>query len=136
MTFSQWYFRYDSIFLIIDGRNSNSESRYKIFGISETNSAPQLKSYGNFGSLTSPVRFRFPQVITPMNNGKYLFYPQYIDLPLRYEEKVCKSFVVEEWHYNDGLIRSPINFPVNFTDEEWNLWIFKTWMLLCPKWQE
>ena len=122
-----YIFRYDSIFLISRIYYSNSPLYengylYKIFGISETNSALQLKSYGVFGSRTFPVEFRFPQVITSMKNGKFLFYPQSIDL--RKYKKLSKSFV-EEWHYNEGLTRLPINFPVNFTGEEKTLWIYE-----------
>ena len=101
-----------------------SEYQYRIFGISETNSGVQLKSYGDFGSRTFPVKLGFPQVITPTKNGKFLFYPQSIDSG-NYKEKVSKPFAIEEWHHDEDLTRSSIIFPVNFTNENFDLWILK-----------
>ena len=135
MNISQSYiFRYDSIFLIarIDYGGYDyggyeyyyHDYQYEIFGISETNSALQLKSNGVFLSQPFLVKLRFPQVITAMRNRKYLVYPQSIH---KSDDQVKVLRIdVEEWHYNEGLTRSPINFPVNFTDEQETLWIFKT----------
>ena len=104
--------------------NEYDEYQDKIFGISETNSGVELKYYGGFWTRTFPVNFRFPQVITSMKNGEFLFYPEFIDLGNN-EEKVLKSFAIEKWHYNESLTRSSIIFPVNLTDKNGNLWIFK-----------
>ena len=104
--------------------NEYDEYQDKIFGISETNSGVELKYYGGFWTRNFPVNFRFPQVITSMKNGEFLFYPEFIDLGNN-EEKVLKSFAIEKWHYNESLTRSSITFPVNLTDKNGNLWIFK-----------
>ena len=99
--------------------------KYKIFGISERNAALKLKFYGGFGSPNlyyqkSPT---FPGIITPMKNGKYLFYQQSF---FRWEnsEKVLR-IEVEEWEQNEDWNRSLINFPLNFTEETKVSWIFK-----------
>ena len=89
----------------------------------ETNKALKLKSYGNFGTPTFAVMLNFPQFITPMKNGKYLLFPQYI-IPPDHEKKVL-NIVVEEWQLDEDWNRSSINFPLNFTEEKEAFWIFK-----------
>ena len=99
------------------------KTQYKIFGMSETKTGLKLKSYGDFGSPTFAEKLTFPQVITSMKNGKYLFYPQsYIRSDS--QEKVL-TIDVEEWQENEDWTRSPVDFPVNFNDEREALWIFK-----------
>ena len=96
------------------------EYQYKIFGISERNTALKLKFYENFGSPTFAESLSFPEVITPMNNGKYLFYQQsFITNRWAFPEE----FLIEQWEKNEDWNRSSINFPFVLTGE--SLWIFK-----------
>merc|ERR1712227_107930 len=109
--------RNDSIFLIT--RNKDLQKyQYKIFGISENNTALRLKFYGDFGSPTfieSRFNPSFPDVITPMKDGKYLFYQQSF-YRLDFPEEVLR-IDVEEWEKNEDWNRSCIILPFNFTDE-------------------
>ena len=89
----------------------------------ETKTALKIKFYGDFGSPTFAERLTFPQVITSMKNGKFLFYPQSF-VRSDSQEKVL-TIDVEEWQRNEDWTRSPVNFPVNFNDEREALWIFK-----------
>ena len=127
--FYKIYLRKDSIFLI--ARNSKEyqyqyqeyQYQFKIFGISERNTALKLKFYGDFGSPTLFEIVSFPDVITSMKNGKFLFYQQSShrqDFP----EEVLR-IDVEKWQQNEDWNRSVINFSFNFTDETEVFWIFK-----------
>ena len=120
-------FRNDSTFLIskMTLRTSwyNYETRYKIFGISETKTVLKLKFFGEFGLPTFAERLTFPQVITRMKNGKYLFYPQSF-IRSDSKEKIL-TIDVEEWEGDKDWTRSSVNFLVNFNAEREKLWIFK-----------
>ena len=45
----------------------------------ESKTALKVKFYGDFGSSTHIDTVSFPDVITSMKNGKYLFYKQSLD---------------------------------------------------------
>ena len=92
----------------------------------EKNTALKVKFYGDFGSSTH-IRVvelvSFPDVITSMKSGKYLFYKQSShreDFP----EEVLR-IDLEKWQQNEDWNRSVVNFPLNFTDEIEIAWIFK-----------
>ena len=76
----------------------------------------------------------FPDVLTPMKNGQYLFYPQSVItdqwaipdyIPEQVKGKLKVRIDVEEWEKNEDWNRSCINLPFNFFDERESLLIFK-----------
>ena len=89
----------------------------------ETTAAAKIKSYGDFGSQPQNERTSFPQFITSMKNGKYLFYPQSFTLSDSSEKILLID--VEEWQLQNDWNWTANNFPGNFTGDRNNYWIFK-----------
>ena len=96
----------------------------KIFEILERNGTTEIKSFGNFGSFMQIFQF-FPQVLTPMQNGKFIFYPQFVGSNI--SEPI--SFIeVDEGRISQNSndsVWSFINFPFDLSNETEQLWIFK-----------
>ena len=77
----QYFFRSDKIFWIghfIDDFYQHPKYQSKIFEILESNGIFRFKSFGNSESSMRRALF-FPPVITPMHNGKLIFYPQKVN---------------------------------------------------------
>ena len=105
---------------------SENGYQYKIFEISDTNSALELISFGDFGP-SIVAELRFPQVIKSMKNGRFIFHPQSFSLSLseqNFPNTDISKIDVEEWQQNEDWTRSFLNFPVDFTDMG-EIWIFQ-----------
>ena len=119
------FFRGDKIFWIIV---EQPECWYhcdiygtKIFELFNRNTSFYLKSFGrsfgSFGSFESSLQryFQiFPKEIRPSENGKFIFYPQYVQNGIRDEILFIE---VEEFEESGVLNLSYINFPLNTSYE-------------------
>lgn len=63
--------------------------------------------------------FNFPQTITPMKNGKFLFHPQ------NFYQGESLFVEVEGLQNNQRFNFSFIDFPLNISDEVTEFFIFK-----------
>ena len=71
-----WFIlRDDKIFWIGNLFDEFDEFQFKIFEILESNGAFHVKSFRDFESKKNQF---FPQLVTPMQNGKFIFYPEFV----------------------------------------------------------
>ena len=97
--------------------------RYKIFERVEKNDTNEWNYFGYFGD--KEYEMSFPTVIQPIENGKFILFPQ--------ETKPVKSgFVIsvsslnlEVWERNRTFIRSLLEFPIDFPNYFENLWVLQ-----------
>lgn len=70
----------------------------------------------------------FPEVIKPMDNGKFIFFPRETEI----RRSISFFDALEVWDKNENLTQSPLELPINFDKEIFNIatgtqsfWIFQ-----------
>ena len=117
----------DTIFLMISNVHD-----YGVFEYVEENETLKLTHVADFASTWNGYStLVLPQVIKPMENGKFIFFPretQIVQWIITNRFKSTISFdAIEVWEKNKTLTRSPLELPINFTAEIWkqSFWILQ-----------
>ena len=92
--------------------------RFEIYEYVEKNGTMELDKLGNYRDTC--YRMFFPPVITPMENGKFIFSPQET---MRIPRQNWSFDPIEVWEKNETLTRSTLELPINFPREIYSLWI-------------
>ena len=111
----------DTIFLMIVQIH---ERNYDIFEYVEENETLKLTHVADFGNTRNGYNtLVLPQVIKPMENGKFIFFPREAQIV----ESTMSFDAIEVWEKNKTLTRSPLELPINFTAEIWkqSFWILQ-----------
>ena len=107
----------DTIFLMLTPAWWNSHD-LRIYENVEKHGTMVWDYLGIFGDPT--YRFVFPPVIKSLENGKFILSPQVT----RQIFNGNWSFdALEVWAKNETLIRSPVELPINFSQNIPSLWI-------------
>ena len=112
----------DTIFLMIVQIH---ERNYDIFEYVEENETLKLTHVADFGNRRNGYFLWLPQIIKPMENGKFIFFPR--------EAKIVWQTIsfdaIEVWEKNKTLTRSPLELPKDLQDtidnstDPFRLWI-------------
>ena len=117
-------FRNDSIFLLaINTRISGFTSGpYEIYELVQERSVMIWKNFAKYGHIK--YEMEFPKIITPMKNGKFVFFPQK-NSKVFWEDESYLNFI-EIWKKNDTLSKSSMVLPSNLTnDSQFSSWTRK-----------
>ena len=111
----------DTIYLMV---SQMRDRNYGIFEYVEENETLKLTHLADFGNKRNGYNtLVLPQVIKPMENGKFIFFPR--------EAQIVRETIsfdaIEVWENNKTLTRSPLELPTNFTAEIWkqSFWILQ-----------
>ena len=98
--------------------------RLKIYEKVENNETMVWEYIGYFGD--KEYEMSFPPVIQPIENGKFLIFPQEIKPVKSGFMLSLSSFNLEVWERNRTFTRALLEFPIDFPDDFENLWILQT----------
>ena len=109
----------DAIFLMIPKRSTRN---YRIFEYVEETETRKWRYLANFGNMIKYSSLKLPEVIKPMDNGKFIFFPR----ETKIRDGGISSFdTIEVWEKNQTLTRSPLKLPINITDKTNSFWILQ-----------
>ena len=94
----------DTIFLTI---SQLFPRNYRIFEYVEENETPKWNYLAMFAAENVMV---FPQVIKPIDNGKFIFFPTETE----FYRQMRPVDALEVWEKNKTLTRSPLELTINF----------------------
>lgn len=96
---------------------------YNIYELIKINDAMRWDNLGKFGTRIQVAEYKFPQIITPMNNGKFIFFPKSITSRHSVYE-ISEPF--EVWEKNQTFLsRLPMELPLNLTSDLRRVLIFQ-----------
>ena len=89
-------------------------ARYNIYELKENNGAMQWDYLSNFKWLKSfRQSLTFPQIISPMKNGKFIFYSQFYDRDYSAILDYYDYYIMEVWDIKQNFTQSRLEFPID-----------------------
>ena len=85
----------------------------------ETRNWNYVATFGN--KLNGYDKLLLPEVIKPMENGKFIFFPK----ETKIRQFLWSFDAIELWEKNTALTRSPLELPINITSETRSFWILQ-----------
>ena len=114
----------DSIFLIL-----STNFHVRIYEDVEKNGIRKWRYVCDFGQIEND--FFFPPVIQPIENGKFIFFPQ--EIKPGFHNLVINMTTynpIELWEINKTLTRSPLELPIDLQDNiEKSTYQHRLWIL-------
>lgn len=80
--------------------------RHNIYELKENNGAMQWDYLSNFKWLENNLSF--PEIISPMKNGKFIFYSQYYD-----KDYEGLDYIMEVWDIHQNFTQSRLELPID-----------------------